>query len=444
VNREEFANILFAKTSLEFGCKFNLISIGIDGKPRQKGLLDVLREWSEFRIRTVKRRCAYRLQAIEDRIEVLEGRLLVLLSIDEVIRIIRESDDPKTELQTRFNLSERQVEDILEIKLRQLAKLEDLKLRKELEEKEKERNRLRTLLDNDKKLRALVVDELRSDAKKYGDERRTLIKEAEGAVVAKKIVDEPTTVVISQKGFIRARAAHNIDAKSLSFKLGDGYLADFECRSVDYLVLLSNLGRAYSIPVSDLPNARGDGTHISAFVQFTEGERPAAWFAGAGSTPLLIASNNAMGFLCKAENLVVRQKAGKTFFDMDKGAAVLAMTPLKENLKLLAGLSESGRLVVFAIDEIGERSSGGKGVLLMDLAKGEKLIAALPCTENGIIVCGVGRGNKAQELSIGPRLIEEYRCRRARKGKNVQAKWKFTGLLPGKADQKTSDGVLIE
>lgn len=443
VDRQEFVNTLFAKTSLQFNCKFNMISIGRDGKPRQKGIIEILKEWASFRIDTVERRSRHRLEALEDRIHILEGRKLILVSIDEVIRIIRESDDPKEELQAKFALTDRQVEDILEIKLRQLARLEDIRLQKELNEKEKEAKSLRLILSSPKRLHTKVVQELLSDAQKYGDDRRTLIEEAAAASVAKKVVDEAVTVVISEKGFVRARSGHGVDAKSMSFKIGDEYLTSFECRSVDHLVLMSNSGRVYSVPVSELPSARGDGTHISAFVQLADGDRPIAWFAGAKDQKLLVTSVRGMGLTCKAGNLVVRQKAGKTFFELEAGDDAMNMQPVGDDQCWIAALSETGRMVVFETKEVSARASGGKGVLLIDMQLGEKVVDVIPCTPNGIVVTGKGRGDKIQELSIGPRLIEEFRCKRARKGHAVQAKWQFIGLEPSRSGKKDADESIL-
>ena len=274
IDREELVSTILSKTSLETSCKFNLVVIGIDGKPRQKGLKDILSEWVSFRLRTVRARSQTSLNEAEARIHTLEGRLIVLVDIEEVIRIIRGTDDPKKELITHFGLSDTQAEDILEIKLRQLASLDEVKLRKELEKLRNEAERLRGLLTDEKKLRREVTKEIRQDIDTYGDERRTLIEEAKGASIAKQVIDEPVTVIVSEKGFLRSRQGHGFDARAMNFKLGDKYRCSMECRSVDNLYILSNTGRIYSIPVSSLPSARGEGTHVSAFVQFQDGDVP--------------------------------------------------------------------------------------------------------------------------------------------------------------------------
>ena len=445
IDREELVSTILSKTSLETSCKFNLVVIGIDGKPRQKGLKDILSEWVSFRLRTVRARSQTSLNEAEARIHTLEGRLIVLVDIEEVIRIIRGADDPKKELMTHFGLSDTQAEDILEIKLRQLASLDEVKLRKELEKLRNEAERLRGLLTDEKKLRREVTKEIRQDIDTYGDERRTLIEEAKGASIAKQVIDEPVTVIVSEKGFLRSRQGHGFDARAMNFKLGDKYRCSMECRSVDNLYILSNTGRIYSIPVSSLPSARGEGTHVSAFVQFQDGDVPFDYICGASDTVLLFTSDAAMGFFCKMSDLAVRQRGGKSFFILDgaKPLPVQVSTPLTG---WIAALSSSGRLVVFTTDELRALSSGGKGTPIMALQDDEKLVAAVPISPNGVVVVGKGRGGKIQELLVGPRSIEDYRTRRGRKGRFVEAKWEFLGLKPYKLEtaNKGDDSEEVE
>ena len=445
IDREELVSTILSKTSLETSCKFNLVVIGIDGKPRQKGLKDILSEWVSFRLRTVRARSQTSLNEAEARIHTLEGRLIVLVDIEEVIRIIRGADDPKKELITHFGLSDTQAEDILEIKLRQLASLDEVKLRKELEKLRNEAERLRGLLTDEKKLRREVTKEIRQDIDTYGDERRTLIEEAKGASIAKQVIDEPVTVIVSEKGFLRSRQGHGFDARAMNFKLGDKYRCSMECRSVDNLYILSNTGRIYSIPVSSLPSARGEGTHVSAFVQFLDGDVPFDYICGASDTVLLFTSDAAMGFFCKMSDLAVRQRGGKSFFILDgaKPLPVQVSTPLTG---WIAALSSSGRLVVFTTDELRALSSGGKGTTIMALQDDEKLVAAVPISPNGVVVVGKGRGGKIQELLVGPRSIEDYRTRRGRKGRFVEAKWEFLGLKPYKLEtaNKGDDSEEVE
>ncbi len=438
VDREEFVTTLLAKSSLEFGCKFNTVSIGIDGKPRQKGIIEILSEWIEFRLKTVTRRLQTKLDGLQDRIHVLEGRLLIILNLDDVIRIIREADDPKAELMKRYGLSDEQAEDILEIKLRQLANLDEIKLQKEADKLRQEVLSVTAILQSEVKLRRLVASEVKADAKKYGDDRRTLVEEASSAVVTQKVVDEPVTVVISEKGFVRTRGGHNTDVASMSFKLGDKLCQSFECRSVDSLLVLTETGRTYTISVSQLPSGRGEGTHISAFIQLQPEDKPVGYFAGEGSTKLLLASSDGFGFVCTASDMITRNKAGRTFFSLAEGEKAIALKSYTPIQCWIATISDAGRFLVFGMDEIRELSNGGKGVTLMQLSEGEKLVSALPITPNGVVVCGIGRGNKAQEQVFGARLIEDYRAKRARKGKLLNIKWKFTELQPSKLDAKIS------
>lgn len=433
VDREELVSVLLSKTSLESSCKFNLVVIGIDGKPKQKGLREILSEWVHFRLRTVHARSQTSLAETEARIHILEGRVTILIDIEEVIRIIRGADDPKKELMEHFKLSDVQAEDILEIKLRQLATLDEVKLQAELGKLRPEADRLRGIITDDKKLRKEVVKEIRRDIETYGDDRRTLIEEAAGASVSKQIIDEPVTVIVSEKGFLRARQGHGFDAKSMNFKLGDKYRCSMECRTVDNLYILSNSGRIYSIPVSQLPSARGEGTHVSAFVQFQDKDVPFDYICGAPNTILLFSSDAGMGFFCKMSDLTVRQRAGKAFFTLDgaKPLPVQTSTPLTG---WIAALSSSGRMVVFIADELRALSSGGKGTTIMNLANDERLVAAVPVSPNGVVVIGKGRGGKIQELVIGPRSIEDYRTRRGRKGRFVEARWEFLGLKPYRLD----------
>ncbi|MDB5794239.1 MAG: parC, partial [Noviherbaspirillum sp.] len=272
-DQTEFMNILLAHTSLESGASINLVMIGGDGRPRQKGLGHILREWIEFRFATITRRTQFRLQKVDDRIHILEGREAVLLNIDKVIRIIREADEPKPALMQAFKLSDRQAEDILEIRLRQLARLEAIKIQQELAELRKERVVLQDLLDNPASMKKLVIKEIETDAKQFGDARRTLIEAAERAVIEQKVIDEPVTVVISQKGWVRARGGHGHDAGQFTFKAGDALYGAFECRTVDSLLAFGTNGRIYSVPVASLPGARGDGVPVTTLVELASGTR---------------------------------------------------------------------------------------------------------------------------------------------------------------------------
>src|SRR5690554_2098846 len=263
VDRDEFVNTLLAQTSLEGNVSVNLVCIGLDGRPAQRNLRDILTQWLEYRSVTMTRRTQFRLDKVTDRIHVLEGRMVVYLNVDEVIQTIRESDEPREALMTRFNLSERQAEDILEMRLRQLARLEGIRIEQELERQREEQKKLQELLDNPTAFKRLMIKEIEADTKAFGDERRTLIEVAQRAVLETKVVEEPVTVIVSQKGWLRARQGHGHDAGQFSFKAGDGLYDAIECLSTHELVAFSNTGRAYTVAVANLPSARRSEEHTS-------------------------------------------------------------------------------------------------------------------------------------------------------------------------------------
>ena len=427
-DQTEFMNILLTHTSLETGNSINLVMIGRDGRPRQKGLSHILHEWIDFRFETVTRRTRFRLQKVDDRIHILEGREAILLNIDKVIKIIRESDEPKPALIKAFNLSDRQAEDILEIRLRQLARLEAIKIQQELADLRKEKETLHDLLDNPASMKRLVIKEIETDAKQFGDARRTLIKEAERASVEQKVLDEPVTVVISQKGWVRARNGHGHDAAQFTFKAGDSLYGTFECRTVDTLLAFGSNGRIYSVPVSALPGARGDGVPVTTLIELANGTRLLHYFAGPGDTLLMLASTAGYGFTAKAGDMVSRIKAGKAFITLDEGDDPLTPRTVTSDASAVACLSEKGRLLVFGLDELKTLSGGGRGVILMDLEKNEKLVATQPISQKGVVVLGTGRGGKAQELTLSASALAPHIGKRARKGKALESKIKPQAL----------------
>jgi topoisomerase-4 subunit A len=423
-DQTEFMNLLLAHTSLETSASINLVMIGRDGRPRQKALGDILREWIEFRFATVTRRSQFKLRKIDDRIHILEGREAVLLNIDKVIKIIRESDEPKPALMQAFKLSDRQAEDILEIRLRQLARLEAIKIQQELAELRKEKAALHDLLDNPASMKRLIIKEIETDGKQFGDARRTLIKAAERAVAEQKIIDEPVTVIVSQKGWVRARTGHEHDAGQFTFKAGDGLYGAFECRTIDNLFAFGSNGRVYSVPVAALPGARGDGVPITTLIDLSNGSRVLHYFAGTPDTTLLLASTAGYGFTAKASDMVSRIKGGKSFMALEDGDEPLAPRTVSKGVSAIACLSEKGRLLVFGLDEIKQLSCGGRGVILMELDKNEKLIAAQPISQRGVVVSGTGRGGKAQEVLLSASGLANHIGKRARKGKSLESKIK--------------------
>jgi topoisomerase-4 subunit A len=428
LDQTEFMNMLLAHTSLESSASINLVMIGGDGRPRQKGLGDILREWIEFRFTTVTRRSKFKLQKVLDRVHILEGREAILLNIDKVIKIIRESDEPKPALIQAFKLSDRQAEDILEIRLRQLARLETIKIQQELAELRSEQAALQDLLDNPASMKRLIIKEIETDEKRFGDARRTLIEAAEKAVVEQKVIDEPVTVVISEKGWLRARTGHAHDAAQFTFKAGDALYGAFECRTVDTLLAFGSNGRIYSVPVAALPGARGDGVPITTLIELASGSRILHYYAGPGDASLLMASTAGYGFTAKAGDMVSRIKGGKAFMSLDDGDEPLNPRPLVDKASAIACLSAQGKLLVFGLDEIKNLSGGGRGVILMDLEKNEKLLAALPITQRGVVVHGTGRGGKPQEVALSASGLANHIGKRARKGKALESKLKPVGL----------------
>lgn len=427
-DQTEFTNLLLAHTSLETSVSINLVMIGGDGRPRQKSLGEILREWIDFRFTTITRRTNFRLQKVDDRIHILEGREAILLNIDKVIKIIRESDEPKPALMDAFKLSERQADDILEIRLRQLARLETIKIQQELSALRDEKSGLHDLLDNPSSMKRLVIKEIEADAKKFGDARRTLIEVAEKAVVETKVIDEPVTVVVSQKGWVRARIGHGHDAAQFNFKAGDTLYDTFECRTVNTLLVFGSNGRVYSVAIAALPGARGDGVPITTLIDLASGTSVSHYFAGTADVTLLLASTASYGFTAKSGDMVSRTRGGKAFITINDGEQPLMPRPVTANDSAIACLSEKGRVLVFGLDEIKSLTAGGRGVILMDVEKNEKLLAAQPISQRGVIVSGIGRGNKEQEILLSASGLAAHIGKRARKGKALESKIKASGL----------------
>jgi topoisomerase-4 subunit A len=439
VDRDEFATMLLAQTALETSVPINLVMIGRDGRPRQKALNEILLEWIDFRIETVRRRSQHRLTKVQDRIHILEGRQQVLLNIDKVIKLIRNSDEPKPELMKAFKLTERQAEDILELRLRQLARLEGIKIEQELAELRKDEASLQKLLGSETALRKQAGKEFDEDAKKFGDDRRTLIEAAERAAVEAKVIDEPVTVVISEKGFVRARQGHGHDATQMSFRAGDALYGAYECRTVDHLIALGSNGRVYTVSVAQLPSARGDGAPVTSMIELEAGTRLVAYAAGAASQPLLLSTSAGFGFACSIENMLSRQKGGKQFVTVEEGAVPLrpALVDPATDDRIVC-LSEKGRLLTFAAGEIKQQPGGGRGVTLMGLDAGENMLAAVTCGKLGVAVAGLkGTAGKPTEVVLAGKDLLAHEASRARKGTLVQPKLKEPSLrkvMPPRVD----------
>ncbi len=409
--------------------------IGRDGRPQQKPLVRILHEWIEYRIDTVRRRTRYRLDRVTDRVHVLEGRQIVLLSIDRVIKIIRASDDPKPALMREFKLTERQTDDILELRLRQLARLEALKIEKELGDLRKEGAALKKLLDSPAALRKQVGKEFEEDVKKYGDARRTRIEAAERAVVEVKVLDEPVTVIVSEMGFARARSGHGHDASQFAFKPGDALYDAYECRTVDHLVAFGSNGRVYSVPVAQLPSARGDGAPVTSLIDLQDGTRLVAYAAAAADAPLLVATNAGRGFACRIGDLLSRQRGGKQFIGVDEGQEPIrpvVVDPTTDSLIVCA--SAKGRLLVFEAAEIKAQPAGGRGVILMGLDDDEPMVAASTCGAAGVVARGnAAKSGKPLEVTLGEAELQRYRGHRARKGLLLTPRMRVAAITRAKS-----------
>ena len=424
VPQQELITALLAHTSLETSAPINLTMVGLDGRPTQKSLRQMLAEWVDFRQGTITRRSQHRLAKVLERIHILEGRQLVLLNIDEVIAIIRAAEEPKAALMARFNLSERQAEDILEIRLRQLARLEAIKIEQELSALREEQGRLEDILANPASLRRLMVKEIEADAKQFADARRTLIQAEKKAVAEVKVLDEPVTVVVSQKGWVRTRQGHGHEAGSFAFKAGDGLYGAFECRTVDQLIVFGSNGRVYSVPVASLPGGRGDGQPVTTLIELEAGTQLLHYFAGPPQAQLLLASSGGYGFLAQVENLVSRQKGGKAFVTLGEGETLCAPShaagssgsqPLLPATHV-ACASVGGRILTFEISELKAMTNGGRGLMLIDLEDKDSLAGAAAYTRS-VRIEGLGRGGKEREEQLEIRSLNNARAARARKGK---------------------------
>ncbi len=431
VEPNEFITLLLAHTSLESNASINLVMIGNDGRPRQKGLKEILTEWIEFRVQTVTRRTQHRLGKVKDRMHILEGRKIVFLNIDKVIKLIRNSDEPKPDLMKAFKLTERQAEDILEIRLRQLARLEGIKIEQELKELKGQKAELDELLSNESALRKHIIKEIESDAKEFGDARRTLMKEDERAVAEVKVIDEPVTVIVSQKGWVRVRQGHEHDPQQFTFKAGDALYDTFECRTVDQMLGFGSDGRVYTVAVSELPGARGDGSPLTSYVNLAPGSQMVAYYAGHADDLVLISTKGGNGFLANVADMITRNKAGKSFVGLDKktpGDAPLGAAKVSEGMRQVACLSENGRLLVFPLDELKRLPTGGKGVILMGLDPKEFMRSAIAVGADGASYSGLGRGGKPTDTHLDAKTLKGFVGNRARKGHLVEPRLKEARL----------------
>ncbi|MDH3288808.1 MAG: DNA topoisomerase IV subunit A [Betaproteobacteria bacterium] len=418
---DEFMRVMLSHTSLEENFSVNLVALGLDGRPGRKNIHQLLEEWVQFRVATVTRRTKFRLSQVERRLHILEGRRIVFLNIDKVIKLIRASDEPKPALMKQFKLTDVQAEDILEIRLRQLARLEGIKIESELKELKGERKDLKALLGSDAEMKKLVAKEIRDDAKQYGDNRRTMIEEAGRATFERQVVDEPLTVIVSRNGWVRSRQGHELDLSGVTYKTGDGPYAIIETRSVHYLALIDSTGRAFSVQAAELPGSRGDGVPLTSLVDLAPGARFAHAVDAQPGRRYLVANSAGYGYIVKAEELLSRVRAGKAFMTVPEGAGVLRPALVPEKPEMAVAFSEQGRMLLFPASELKELARG-RGITLMGLDKGEKMVAVGFADSTSVTVIGKSRTDKERTVTVSGENLQKHILHRARKG----------CLLPGK------------
>lgn len=415
---------LFATTDLERSYRVNLNIIGIDGRPGVKSLDGILREWLEFRRTTVRRRLEYRLEKVLKRLHILEGYLIAYLNIDEVIQIIREEDAPKPALMARFGLTDAQAESILELKLRNLAKLEEMKIRGEQDELAAERDSLELTLGSEARLKTLIKKELIAVAEAHGDDRRSPLVEREEARAFSELeltTADPITVVLSEKGWIRAAKGHDIDPVSLSYKSGDGFKMSARGKSNLPTVVFDSTGRSYSFPSHNLPSARGQGEPLTGRINPPSGATFEGLLTGTDQDRFLIASDAGYGFIARFRDLQSKNKAGKALLSLPKGARVLQPASVQGDGDLLvAAATTEGRLLVFPLGELPELARG-KGNKIIGIpsaraaAREEYMVGVVVMSEGDLLQITAGK----QHLKLKFSDLENYRGERGRRGNKL-------------------------
>ncbi|MFA5940255.1 MAG: DNA topoisomerase IV subunit A [Sinimarinibacterium sp.] len=418
VDADQLMAHLFATTDLERSYRVNLNMIGLDGRPKVKNLKDILTEWLEYRFATVTRRLNHRLGKVNERLHLLEGLLIAYLNIDEVIRIIRYEDDPKAKLMSTFALSEIQADYILDLKLRHLQKIEEMKIKGEQEELAAERARLEALLGDDDRLKKLIGDELKEDAKKYGDERRCLINArppAQALEATEILPAEPVTVVLSKAGWIRAGKGHDLDPVALSYKAGDEYLCHVQGKTNQLLVLIDHKGRCYTLNPRELPSARSQGEPVTTRLDLQDGGRIVGMMMGEAADRYVLGSDEGYGFIAKLGELESNKRAGKAVVNLAATAAVLLPKRVMDSLsERLALATAEGRLLVFPLAELPELAKG-KGNKLIALKGEDRILAAavVPATISLELVCG------KRTLTLKASDLEGYAGARASRGSHL-------------------------
>jgi topoisomerase-4 subunit A len=415
---------LLATTELEKTYRLNLNVIGLNRRPQTLGLVELLRQWLEFRKQTVVKRLAYRLEKINERLHVLEGLLVVYLHLDEVIRIIRKSDDPQKELMQRFSLSEIQVEAILQIRLRQLARLEELKLKREKEELEAEKQDIEEVLSSEARLKRLLKKELKADAEKFGDGRRTRIVERKEAQAIKErdlTPADPVTVVLSANGWVRAAKGHDIDPQGLGYKPGDSFLSAARGKSNQFAVFLDTVGRTYSLEAHSLPSARGQGEPITARFALPPGARFVSVAIGLESQHHLLASDYGYGFLTEMGNLHSKNQKGKAMLKVPEGANALPSLAVDEaKHQHLAAITSAGYLLVIALKDLPVLPKG-KGNKIIQIPR-KKLAEREEILKHLVVFdprdCLVIQSGK-RTFKLTPETLKDYTAERGRRGRKL-------------------------
>ncbi|MFL0803543.1 MAG: DNA topoisomerase IV subunit A [Agarilytica sp.] len=423
VDLEELMGHLFASTDLERNYRINMNMIGIDGKPAVKSLLQILSEWLSFRMVTVRRRLQYRLDWVLDRLHVLDGQMIAFLNIDEVIHIIRTEEHPKEKLMERFQLSERQANFILDTRLRQLARLEEMKIKEEQDKLNKEKENLELTLGSARRLKTLIKKELNEAVKDFGDERRSPIVirgEAQAFSEQDLLSVDPVTVVLSEKGWIRAAKGHDIDAEGLNYKSGDGYRFSARGRTNQNAILIDSTGRSYSMPAHNLPSARGQGEPVTGKLNPPSGATFEGLLMGDDTQRVLLASDAGYGFVAKLSDLSSKNKAGKTALNLPKGGRVLNPVLIHDDQKWLAAVSNEGRMLVFPISELPElaRGKGNKIINIPSarvLSREEFVVAISVISEGQVLKVLSGK----RHLSLKFKELEHYMGERGRRGNKL-------------------------
>ena len=423
VDLEALMAHLFATTDLEKSYRVNMNMIGLDNKPAVKNLVQILTEWLNFRRTTVTRRLQYRLDKVISRLHILQGLMIAFLNIDEVIEIIRTEDEPKAVLMARFNLSDEQAEAILNLRLRHLAKLEEHELQAEQSKLEEERLNLEQILSSERHLNNLIKKEIQQDAKTYAEPRNSpIIERAEAKAISESemIPAEPVTVILSEMGWVRCAKGHDIDVKGLSYKAGDKYLAHAYGKSNQAAVFLDSTGRSYALDPLSLPSARSQGEPLTGKLSLPDGATVESVLIENDEQPLLMASDAGYGFICKFDDLVARNKAGKALISLPENAKVLTPISIKNPTALLVALTSAGRMLIFPVQDLPSLSKGkGNKIITIPSAaakeRSELLVKLLLISETASLVFHSGK----RKITLKPEDLQKFRAECGRKGSQL-------------------------